>query len=235
MRRPAGNGINNGVGTRVGLTGVNNLDNDPLHRDDVLDLPLIAVNEHRILRGEGDGVSAVEALKHVTEPTWVSLRPLRPQAPAGGEERPNLAFNERVRLLGNPEASLIDTRKLVGGAEAVGTHASSASSSAQVGFFWPGTGIFDPQLVQTMRVRPLMSRSASTLKSRSARQTVHGLWVYLGAAMAASLSAAIACPRGAAVLDLPRSANLSITPISDVMSVSPSARASTDGQSTLGS
>lgn len=66
MRRPAGNGINNGVGARVGLTGVNNLDNDPLHRDDVLDLPLIAVNEHRIVRGEGDVVSAVEALKHLT-------------------------------------------------------------------------------------------------------------------------------------------------------------------------
>lgn len=76
-----------------------------------LDLPLLAVNEHRVLRGEGDGVSAVQPLKHLTEPTWVSLRPLRPQAPAGGEERPNLAFNEGVRLLGNPEAARLGTQE----------------------------------------------------------------------------------------------------------------------------
>ncbi len=104
-----GNRFDHGVEAGVGLTGVDNLDNDPLHRHHILHDPLTAVQSHRILCRKRNGMSAIEALKHLTESTWVSERTFGPQSAASSEEGTNFAFDEVIRVSGNPKATFIAT------------------------------------------------------------------------------------------------------------------------------
>jgi hypothetical protein len=95
------------VRARVRLTGVDNLDHNSLHRDNVLDDSLTEVELHSVVGRECDGMSAVQPLKHLTEPSWIPSRTFRPQATASGKEGTNFTVDELVRLLDDAKAILL--------------------------------------------------------------------------------------------------------------------------------
>lgn len=103
-RWSASNRVRVRVRARVSLTGVDNLDHNSLHRDNVLDHSLPEVQLHRVVGRECDGMSAVQPLKHLTESGWISPRTFRPQAAASGKEGANFTFDELERLLGDAKA-----------------------------------------------------------------------------------------------------------------------------------
>jgi hypothetical protein len=109
-----GNRVEYGVGARIRLAGVDNLDHNALHRHDVFYHSLSAVKSHRICRCKRDGMSSVETLKHLAESGRVAERSFRPQSASGRDERANLDFDELVRLRGDPKATLVSNWGLHG-------------------------------------------------------------------------------------------------------------------------